>query len=244
MMKQWLSERMELEMNNDTQMKTQNRNRQAGGFTLIEMLVVIAIIGILAGLLTVGATAAVKKNKLTRVSVQMKSIETAIEGYKAKFGFYPPDNADTTQLGWSQTNTLFYELSGTTFDPSANPKKYTTLDGNDSILADASFKTLLHVDNIHNAGAAGGGKADDATTAQNFLKIKSTETELVTTPSGVTLKLLDVPVEGVNKSDINPWHYNSHNPTNNADGYDLWAEFLIGKQTYIIGNWNHNPIAK
>ena len=243
MMKQWLSERMELEMANDTQMKNQNRNRQVGGFTLIEMLVVIAIIGILAGLITAGTTIAFRKNKITRVSVQLKQLETAIETYKAKRGQFPPDNADMTQAGWSQTNTLYYELSGATFNPADNIKTYTTLDGQDSILADANFTNLLHVNGIQNAGPAGGGKADDAVGSENFLKVKSTETETITS-GGVTVKLLDVPVESVNKSDINPWHYNSHNPTNNPDGFDLWAEFLIGGKTNLIGNWSQNVIAK
>ncbi|MFM2081981.1 MAG: hypothetical protein RL380_672 [Verrucomicrobiota bacterium] len=238
MMKQWLSERMELEMNNDSQMKNQNRNRQVGGFTLIEMLVVIAIIGILASMIVAGASIASRKSKLTRVKVQLTRLESAIEAYQKQRGYFPPDNSAN-----SQTNTLYYELSGTTFNPADTEKTYTTLDGHDVITANAAFKTSLNVEGIQNA-SAGKGKADDAASAENYLKLKATEVETVTTIGGVTLKLLDVPVEGVNKSDINPWHYNSHNPTNSAEGFDLWAEFLIGGKTNLIGNWNHNVIVK
>jgi hypothetical protein len=36
----------------------------------------------------------------------------------------------------------------------------------------------------------------------------------------------------------NPWRYNSSNPTNNPNGYDLWIDLSISGKTNRISNWN------
>ncbi len=58
-------------------------------FTLVEILVVVAIIGILAGM-ALGLTAYVSE-KTARTSTQttIKLVELALESYKNKFGYYP-----------------------------------------------------------------------------------------------------------------------------------------------------------
>jgi prepilin-type N-terminal cleavage/methylation domain-containing protein len=63
-------------------------------FTLVELLVVITIIGILAGLITVAAVAALKKAQQTRIKVEVDEISNAFETYKDKTTAYPP-NAQT-----------------------------------------------------------------------------------------------------------------------------------------------------
>ncbi|MCX6895093.1 MAG: prepilin-type N-terminal cleavage/methylation domain-containing protein [Verrucomicrobia bacterium] len=232
MIKQWLSERMEEEMAADAQptnMKNQNRNRNSG-FTLIELLVVIAIIGILAGLVTALSVTALQKSKIHRVQAEMAHIKTAIENYKAKKGFYPPDNPNN-----SRTNALYYELSGATFDGNS---LYTTLDGRDSV-ANTALQTYCGVGGIANAST--GKKGDDNFTAESFI-VGFKFSELETVAGGVLV--IDVPVNGVDKSDINPWYYNSSHPTNNPDSYDLWAEFLVGSKTNIICNWSEHVIVK
>jgi type II secretory pathway pseudopilin PulG len=85
------------------------------------LLVVIAVIAILASLIF-PITAAVNKNKIrSRTQSELAQLETAIESYKAKLGFYPP--SDTNFLA---PNVLFYELRGTTFNSANN--SYETLD--------------------------------------------------------------------------------------------------------------------
>jgi prepilin-type N-terminal cleavage/methylation domain-containing protein len=61
-------------------------------FTLVELLVVIVIIGILAGLITVGASRALIAAKETRVKTEVDNLHGAIEAYKQKYGEYPPSN--------------------------------------------------------------------------------------------------------------------------------------------------------
>src|SRR5215468_7634745 len=80
-------------------------------FTLIELLVVIAIMSVLAALI-IPVTSAVNRHKLrSRTRAEMRSIETAIEDYKTKKGYYPPDNPNSGIF----LNQLYYELSGTSF---------------------------------------------------------------------------------------------------------------------------------
>jgi prepilin-type N-terminal cleavage/methylation domain-containing protein len=67
--------------------------RSAGraGFTLIEILVVIAIIAILAALLTGGLWAIMGKGTEAKARNDILQLSTALQNFKAKYGFYPPD---------------------------------------------------------------------------------------------------------------------------------------------------------
>ena len=94
-------------------MKQLKRNRTARrGFTLGELLVVIVIIGILAGLVVGLSGTASYKMRESRTRAELVAIETAIEAYKAKFGHYPPCNPDDPAL-----NSLYYELTGALYSP-------------------------------------------------------------------------------------------------------------------------------
>ena len=62
------------------------------GFTLVEMLVVITIIGVLASLVTVAAVAARQYVKVGIIKTEMSQIEMALEQYKNTHGEYPPDD--------------------------------------------------------------------------------------------------------------------------------------------------------
>ena len=77
------------------------------GFTLVELLVVIVIIGILASLVVGLSGTASRKMRESRTRAELVAIETAIEAYKSKFGHYPPCNPKDPAL-----NSLYYELTG------------------------------------------------------------------------------------------------------------------------------------
>jgi prepilin-type N-terminal cleavage/methylation domain-containing protein len=72
---------------------------KSGGFTLVEMLVVIAIIAILAALITAAAASALWSAKQTRIKVEVDSLASAIEAFKQKYGAYPPANLYCIQSG-------------------------------------------------------------------------------------------------------------------------------------------------
>jgi prepilin-type N-terminal cleavage/methylation domain len=59
------------------------------GFTLIEILIVIAIIAILAGLLLRTAGYVQKKGAVSRAEAEMSALTVALENYKADHGDYP-----------------------------------------------------------------------------------------------------------------------------------------------------------
>jgi len=67
-------------------------------FTLVEILVVVAIIGILAALVTVAVAGAMRAAKRAAIATQMSQIAMALELYKAEIGEYPPDMFDDEAL--------------------------------------------------------------------------------------------------------------------------------------------------
>ena len=70
-------------------------NKKISGFTLIELLMVIAIIGILAGILipTVGAVRT--QANLAASKAQLSNYVNAITMFKGEYGYYPFSDAQT-----------------------------------------------------------------------------------------------------------------------------------------------------
>ena len=72
-----------------SKLKDQKYNSSQAGFTLVEMLVVIAIIGILAGLVFVNLGGKAGEARVTAADFQIKQIETALKIYRTELGRYP-----------------------------------------------------------------------------------------------------------------------------------------------------------
>ncbi len=70
-------------------------NQQAGakqtGFTLVEVLVVVVIIGILASLAVPAIFVAMRKVEDGTAIVEVKLVAQALDAYKVEYGEYPPD---------------------------------------------------------------------------------------------------------------------------------------------------------
>ncbi|MFO7986428.1 MAG: type II secretion system major pseudopilin GspG [Desulfatiglandaceae bacterium] len=60
-----------------------------GGFTLIELMVVIVILGILAGLIIPRIMGRPEEARRMKATIQLESIETALRLYKLDNGSYP-----------------------------------------------------------------------------------------------------------------------------------------------------------
>ena len=69
---------------------------QKKGFTLLELLIVISIIGVLVALGTVSYSTAQKKSRDSRRKMDMKNIQTAMESYYAQNGSYPTATTNLT----------------------------------------------------------------------------------------------------------------------------------------------------
>jgi general secretion pathway protein G len=63
--------------------------RNDKGFTLIELMVVIVILGILAAIIAPRIVGRTDEAKVTEAKVQIRNFETALKLYKLDNGFYP-----------------------------------------------------------------------------------------------------------------------------------------------------------
>jgi prepilin-type N-terminal cleavage/methylation domain-containing protein len=112
------------------------RHARWGAFTLIELLIVVAIIAVLAGL-TLGTMGFVnRKGAESRARAEVAALAAAIESYKLEFGVYPLDAttlyADLTGSGTLNKSKVFFEpppgmaTNGRFVDPYGQNYNYTT----------------------------------------------------------------------------------------------------------------------
>jgi prepilin-type N-terminal cleavage/methylation domain-containing protein len=217
-------------------------------FTLIELLTVIAIIGVIAGFVLMVAGPVKKKQYIYNTRAEMAQLETAIDRYKAAYGFYPPSPPipPTVDNQLTLVNQLYYELEGTVYNPTNSPPTYTTLDGTPPVLTTNYVISAFGVGGFVNCTKPGAG--EDTAAARNFLPdLKPKQiynfTNPITGPQGVNLLIgsvggPDAIYKPLGLQDVNPWRYNSSSPTNNPGSYDLWIQLAFGGKTNLICNWS------
>lgn len=71
----------------------EGRARARGGFTLIEVLLVVAILGILAGVVVVNLSGRQEKSMIQAARASIGAILTAIDLYEVDTGRFPPNLA-------------------------------------------------------------------------------------------------------------------------------------------------------
>ncbi|MBU0534404.1 MAG: type II secretion system protein GspG [Candidatus Omnitrophica bacterium] len=80
------------------------------GFTLMELMVVIAIIVLLAGIMTPNVARRLERAKMTRAEADIAAIENAIAMYENDTGRYPEDTHPTAPA-WESIQVLAWRLT-------------------------------------------------------------------------------------------------------------------------------------
>ena len=213
---------------------------------MIELLVVIGVIAILVGLIVAAAGHAMSAARQHHVEAQRESLTSAIEAYKRKVGYYPPDNPNNPAQ-----SPLFYELTGTVTTPDANgsPARYTSqISGDTFVVANGDFATVFGPTNVPGSVVGFVNASADPSQVRNFFAAaaKSGITGKLVT-AGVTNTFFGVPLSGplatntVDGKNLAPWSYVSTNPTNNSGSYDLWVDVTYGGKTNRFSNWSKEP---
>ena len=139
------------------------------GFTLVELLIVIAILGILISLVTAGAQSARRRGAVTKAKSMIASLETAISMYESDLGVYPPTGNEALVSGlqedpgdvhWSGPYMEFKQddlQGGELIDPWGNPYVYTSVNGGAPQHRERSFDVYSYGPN----GQDDGGTGDD-----------------------------------------------------------------------------------
>lgn len=112
------------------------------GFTLIEIMVVVVILGLLAALVVPRIGPQVAEAQRTTASTQIRSIEDALEMYRMHNGFYPSTQQGLEALVKAPTTSPVpkrYQEGGymrrVPDDPWGNPYVYRNRDGRIQIIS-------------------------------------------------------------------------------------------------------------
>jgi type II secretion system protein G len=103
-----------------TRRQTQALTRSA--FTLMEMLVVVAILVVLAGAAVPIYMNYLESARIDRVKIDCKTLEQAVEAYNVKYGDYPPSLETLTQP--DQTTGKAVLEHDAIYDPWRQPYQY------------------------------------------------------------------------------------------------------------------------
>ena len=89
--------------------------RKNSGFTIVELLIVIVVIGILAAIVTVAYTGISKSAQVSSITSELKQWQKLFEAYRATNGNYPAPSATPITGGGPGSNVLGGYCLGTGF---------------------------------------------------------------------------------------------------------------------------------
>jgi len=211
---------------------------RSSGFTLIEILVVIAIIGVLAGMTVSFVSRSSGHRRLTRLETEREQLQLWIDAYKEKKGYFPPDNTNNPAI-----NTLYYELAGTVWNPSK--RVYTTCDGRNNHMDLGRLQGAFNILGLLNVCDSSNPNSDLADAPCFLTNLRDDQLQSLNNPTNVYVLITPLPgiwgfdAAGNTNVYASPWRYRSTAPLYNPKGYDLWAEVLINGVIVTNGNWKN-----
>jgi prepilin-type N-terminal cleavage/methylation domain-containing protein len=119
------------------------------GFTLIEMLVVIAIIGILAGLILSAVSASIMKGRNVRAAADARQIAIAWESYCREYATWPSGFGGTEGSTAADATDCTNLLAGADSPAGANPRGIVFFELRNRDLKDPwgrSYRYMLDLD--------------------------------------------------------------------------------------------------
>lgn len=125
-----------------TNLIVSRRSRKPNAFTLVELLTVIAIIAILAGMLLPVISAVKKKALVMRATAEMTDLVTAIQAYDQAYGRFPVSQAEQTAAAAGYNGNYDFTYGGT-FKGSATPIGTPVPAANNMVLLNSNVIAIL-----------------------------------------------------------------------------------------------------
>lgn len=127
--------------------------RKEKGFTIVELLIVIVVIGILAALVITTFSGVQRRARNTERETDVKSIHGQVEAFYAQTGRYP-SLADMQDNSWVQTNLRGLDVGALTAPNST---------GNNMVGSGAATNNYMYVTTPTTCDSTEGGATPDCT---------------------------------------------------------------------------------
>ena len=111
--------------NGNTNLKERRRHSE-GGFTLVELMVVIAIIAALATIVAVNVLGSMDEADVGVAQAQIRNFKTALTSYKITYKKFPSSSEGLEALINNPKDKKFLDSNKIPLDPWGNPYIYTS----------------------------------------------------------------------------------------------------------------------